>query len=220
MKTAPRSMLVLVLAGAALGAGSPRPAPLSLSQLRQAIREVSAGKEPDPRLPIDLSAYDFHWDLDPGGGLHVVVVGCDHHGYILTFNAAGSLAVAEKTHQIVSLQVCKLENQGIPELITDEVDLWGTGFVQRQFHLYKLSPTETKQIWTAVSFAFVPHDMPPVPPYTGYTRAYVRCDSSGFSEPPRLVYYLDKVDDKPRHHTSAFRLVGSKLVKYTGPSEP
>src|SRR5262245_621366 len=136
----------------------PGQSPLSLQQLEQGIDRFVAGQGQPSDLPFDISGYSSHWRVDPGGGRTVVVMSRNLNGYLLLFSHDGLLVATVATGEIVSIQVCDLDQDGVAEIILDEVKGRGTGLLMREFHLYRLSRTSVEDLWHGTSLSRIFHD--------------------------------------------------------------
>jgi len=189
--------------------------PLSLQQLEQGIDHFIAGQSQPADLPFDISGYSYHWRVDPGGGRIVVVMSCNLNGYLLLFSHDGLLVSTVATGEIASIQVCDLDQDGVGEVILDEVKGRGTGLLMREFHLYRLSRTGVEDLWHGTSFSRMFHDEGADKSYSSYERGSLRY-SPGGSDGPRahLVHRVSSDDGKGRRKVRevSLELRGGKVV--------
>ena len=69
-----------------------------------------------------------------------------------SFAEDGSSITTLETGEILWLQLFDLNEDGIAELITEEVEGRGTGILTKIFRLYVVSPVSLKKAWEAESF--------------------------------------------------------------------
>jgi hypothetical protein len=190
--------------------------PMSLQDLERAIdRFRSNGGQPSD-IPIDLSGYSHHWSFEPGGGLTVVAISCNLNGYLLAFSRDGLLASSAPTGEVVSAQVCDLDEDGNAEIVLDEVKARGTGMLTREFHLYQVAGSSVKDLWHGTSFSHLYHEEGSGRSYSSFARGTIRCDPSGGGRSSARLVYATETDNgkgKRQRKESALEMRGGKVVE-------
>ena len=162
--------------------------PITLDDARTILKSPDSAKRVGN---IDLAAFNFSREVEIGGGIRVIVISTNHEGGLAAFREDGTLIQTLKTDEITWLQLFDLNEDGISEIVTEEVNGWGTGVLRKSFNLYIFSRSAIKKAWQADSYILeaVPKratDAPTVNIRTGY----VRFDASGFGEPAKMTYVL------------------------------
>jgi hypothetical protein len=209
-------LLVLLLATGWTGAAEAQQGKrFTLDQLRRALQNLRADQPKGGPPPIDLAGYSFHWELRLGDTGTLVVISRNLGGYVLTFAPQGALKGLQATDEIVSMQLCELDDDGVPELITDEIVGRGTGILSREFRVYRVSATPIRRLWNAPSFEYLEQSRPGEKAYFSTVRAFLRCDPSGGGDRPQLDYRREENDGrgKVRRFQTLLELRGSRLVE-------
>jgi len=102
--------------------------------------------------PIDVRGYNFHWQLEPGGGTKVVIVSRNLGGSLLVFSENGALLVERECDEVTSVQWVDLDADGEPEWITEEIDGRGTGLLVKVFKVYRHAGDGIQLLWTGLSY--------------------------------------------------------------------
>jgi hypothetical protein len=113
------------------------------------------------------------------------------------------------THEIISAQIIDLDDDGVDERVTDEVDGRGTGVLERTFRIYRSSSSGVDQIWQGASY------LRQAPNEVHFTEklGLVHFDRSGAGEPARLVHAI--LQDG-RWTTTTWQMLNGKLMRTTG----
>jgi hypothetical protein len=203
--------------GKAGAAGSEEADVLRLSALEEAVRVwQSTGKTP-PGLPIDLAGFNFLWQASTGDGSRVVAVSKVHGGYLALFGEGGDLLDLVETGEIYySVLLCDLDQDAVAEVIIDEVKGFGTGYLDRDFHVYKRISDALVEIGTRTSYRSRMLYEPSDEPRREITRGYVRCDPGDGMQPRGLAYVVEQTDEgkSPRVvRRSQLQAEGGKLTE-------
>ncbi|MFL6232994.1 MAG: hypothetical protein ACJ76N_07660 [Thermoanaerobaculia bacterium] len=177
----------------AAGAKPKERSQITLGALQGALADLRASRPvPEPLRPL-LTGYQFHWVLELGGGLHLVVISRNLGGALLAFRPDGSLRARKDTQEITWLQLFDFDEDGRAEIILDEIDGRGTAILLRNFHIYRLKDNSIVQVWEGTSY----HRKEPPPrgehPATfELARAFIRCEPSGAGIPEtRLLHVIE-----------------------------
>jgi len=169
--------------------------PTDLDSVRAAVARAHPYTESVaivPELQLDLSGYLQHWEGDMGGGLQVMVVSRARgvRSHLLVFSRERKLvARRELGAEIHSLLPCDLDEDGILELVVDELDGWGTGILERTFRAYRISQGIT-QIWSSVSLSV--HDPAGEEAAEEIRRGFLRCEAVGRTPPYTRLLYIEE----------------------------
>jgi hypothetical protein len=151
--------MVLVLAAPPwreAAASTERGSALSLSDVETAVHAWRTTGETPPGFPLDLAGLNFQWQASPGDGSRVVAISKVHGGYLALFDEEGSLLDLLETGEIYySVLLCDLDQDAIAEVITDEVEGFGTGYLDRKFHIYKRQSDSLVDLGTRTSYRSV-----------------------------------------------------------------
>ena len=142
---------------------------------------------------LTLQGCNAHWELRVGSQLTILAVACREGGGLAIFPADGRLSSTHVTGELVTAQLIDIDEDGTPELLTDEVSGSGTGLMMRDYHLYQLAGASINDLWHGLS----------VSRETRWTAAggttqsseetgFVRFEPSGGGSPARLVHMVTK----------------------------
>ena len=149
---------------------------------------------PESRLKIgdiDLTAFDFARELEIGHGIRVIAISTNDGGGLAAFRSDGSSIETFKTEKITWLQLFDLNEDGVSEIVTEEVDGRGTGVLQKSFNLYGVSTDEVKKLWHAESYSLDANFTATNGKASPREQiGYLRFDPGGFGLPPRMAYLL------------------------------
>jgi len=164
------------------------PGSATLDGARTILRAPDSGKKIGD---IDLTGFGFAREMEIGSGIRVIAISTNDSGGLAAFRNDGSLIQTLKTDKITWLQMFDLNEDGVSEIVTEEVNGRGTGLLQKSFNLYAVSPQEIRKVWHAESYSLdaIPKEVgskPSVKEKIGY----LRFDPSGFGRPARMTYLL------------------------------
>jgi hypothetical protein len=188
-----------------------------LADLEEAVRAwQSTGRTP-PGLPIDLAGFNFLWQASPGDGSRVAAISKVHGGYLALFGEGGDLLDLRETGEIYySMLLCDLDQDSVAEVITDEVRGFGTGYLNREFRIYKRMSDSLVEAGTRTSYSLRLVYEGEGDPRPEIIRGYVRCDPGDGMQPMGLAYIVEQADDgeSPRViRRSQLRIEGRKLTE-------
>jgi hypothetical protein len=108
---------------------------LTLSVARSELRLVEAGhREIGERIGgILLDGYNFSREISAGKAGTVLVISTNGGGGILLFRPDESYAATKAVSQPTSIQVFDLDDDGVPEVVLDEVNGRGTGLLNENY---------------------------------------------------------------------------------------
>jgi hypothetical protein len=101
----------------------------------------------------DLFGWNFRGSKADELSCRVVAISCNLRGNLLLFNAKGGYLCRLSCGQIYSVRLEDIDKDGIPELLTQELEGRGTGILILHYHLYKLTSTAIIPVWSAVSYS-------------------------------------------------------------------
>ena len=136
--------------------------------------------------PIALSGYSFHREVEIGKGLRAIVISRNLGGGLLVFGADGVLAEAEETEEITWIQLFDLDEDGVSEIVTEEIGGRGTGVLDKHFSVYRCTPQSIKRVWTGESYS----RRSPKPERFEETNGFLRFDASGGGMNARLMHLV------------------------------
>jgi hypothetical protein len=176
---------------------------LTLEQARRSLAQRVKGEAASIGL-MNLEAFNFSWDLGIGRGLTVLAISCDLKGGLVAFRDDGSLIASEPAGEITSVQLFDLNEDGIAEVVTEEVAGRGTGVLMKNFCLYSVTTETIKKLWSGESyFRSVPLKEERV--------GFVRFDPSGGGRPRAQLVHLVRTD-RGRFDRRVLEMIG-QLVR-------
>jgi len=195
----PIYLLAFLLSGPSAALGGAERADDKTSFTRAALEEAiqawrRTGKTPSG-FPLDLAGFNFLWEASPGDGHRLAAIAKVHGGYLVLFDEAGELRDQHQTGEIYySVLLCDLDQDAVAEVILDEVEGFGTGYLRRSFHVYKISADEIVPLGARVSY-----QSRIVYGSTGdqrreILRGSIRCDPGDGMQPRGLAYLLERTD--------------------------
>lgn len=177
-------------------------------------REMLAG----PRMPkelgsISLRAFDFWRELEIGKGIEVLAISCDRGGGLAAFRPDGSNIGTVPTGKIIWLQLFDLNEDGVSEVITEEVEGEGTGILMKAFSVYMITPKAIKKVWKGESYlAETIASSSKVLALKVAKQGFVRFDESGGGRKARMTYVLTS-PTSPRIEVTVFEMNGEVISK-------
>lgn len=103
-------------------------------------------------LAAAAAGYGSHWEVSSlGGGLKVALASRGREDSILLTRANGSLIARKDVGEITWVQLFDFDGDGLAEIVTEQVDGYGTGILIKTFYVYRASGTGLAQIWTGLS---------------------------------------------------------------------
>lgn len=190
------SVLAVTASSPAGPAGSEETQGLTVAELEDGVRAWRrTGKTPEG-FPVDLAGFNFLWQASPGDGSRVAAISKVHGGYLALFGEAGDLLDLLETGEIYySVLLCDLDQDAVAEVITDEVKGFGTGYFDRDFHVYKSSSDSLIELGTRTSYRSRMVYKPDGDPSPEIIRGYVRCDPGDGMQPKGLAYVVEQTDE-------------------------
>jgi hypothetical protein len=160
---------------------------------------------------ISFAGFSWYREVEVGGGYRVLVISCKHGGGLMVFGPSLRLTSSMKTDDIKSVTLLDLDEDGISEVLTDEVEGEGTGILLGQFVVYRVSPGPIRRLWDGVSL-YQASSWDPKAGFTGGIRreGFVRFDPSGGGVPARLLHVTCEGGNSPCKERS-FELRGGVI---------
>lgn len=208
--TRPRALLLTLFAGLSLAAMK---ADLPGPNLNAARQILSGNKLPRRLGAISLVGFDFWRDLDVGSGIHVLVISCNRSGGLAAYRPDGSEIAALATGEITWIGLFDLNEDGISEVITEEVDAEGTGLLMKSYSLYTVSLKRINRVWKGDSYVYESGSV-----ISGRGRnaiekvGFLRFDPSGAGEKAKMTYVLTTGTEKTFQKT-VFEMNGDTLSR-------
>jgi hypothetical protein len=191
------TLLVLMVLSSTRAQDAARAPTLTIDQARQMIGHTSAT---GTLGTIDIHGLNYSRELDLGHGVRVIVLSKNLSGGIAAFSPNGLLENSITTNEITWAQLFDLNDDGVSELVTEEIEGRGTGILVKNFSLYVIGPGGIKQAWKRVSYrreaAWKPEGATEKPTETQY---FLRFDQAGAGYPSRMTYL------EPLNHSGQFR---------------
>lgn len=170
-------------------------------------RDVLAHRTPGAAIgSIQLVGYNFDREMDIGGGLRVIAISCNLTGGIAVFRTDGTAVATLPTKEITSVQLIDLDEDGVSEVVTEEIDGRGTGVLEKTFRVYRIDGSGVREVWSGESY--VRHA--PDEHHIEETMGFIRFDESGAGRKARLTHLI--LD--PSHHEkeTSFEWTNGRLV--------
>lgn len=213
--------LSLVLAFPALdevaAVGSTKGGGFRISDLEEGVRVWRSAGKPPSGFPIELAGFNFLWQASPGDGSQLVVISRVHGGYLILFDEQGNLLDLIETGEIYySILLCDLDQDAVAEVITDEKQGFGTGYLNREFHIYKRVGDALVELGTRTSYRSWFVYEPNAPPRREVLHGHIRCDPGDGMQPRGIAYIIEQTAEgrNPRViGRSQLRAEGGKLTE-------
>jgi len=167
-----------------------------LSDLEAGVRAWQRTGETPPGLPVDLAGFNFLWQASPGDGSRVAAISKVHGGYLALFGEGGDLLELFETDEIYySVLLCDLDQDGVAEVVTDEVKGFGTSYLDRDFHVYKRASDSLVELGSRTSYRSRMVYRENEEPRRELIRGYVRCDPGDGMQPRGLAYIVEQSNE-------------------------
>jgi hypothetical protein len=180
-------------------------APLTLERARQLLERRTASAVG----PVTLNGYNFHREVEIGNGLRVIVISRNLGGGLLVFDANGANVSAKQTKEITWVQLFDLDEDGVAEVVTEEIEGRGTGVLEKRFHIYRFAANGIESVWTGESYS----RHAPTPEAIEETTSFIRFDMSGAGRSARLTHLVFDVAGRRREATFEWRDGGLQAVR-------
>lgn len=182
---------VLILALAVYGCdharkSAPTPRSARATQLDEARAKLDRGDAEGAIGNITLAGYSFSREVGVGAGKRVIVISCNLAGGIALYDRNGSLVSTTRTQEITSLQVVDVDEDGVADLLTEEIDGRGTGVLLKSFRLYRVETDAVRQVWQGESYNRRENERGRVRELIGF----LRFDPSGGGRNARLTHLM------------------------------
>jgi hypothetical protein len=189
----------------------------TIRSVETAIARFLENEPVDRRFRELLAGYSAHLVFRLGTGESVVLITGNLHGTLLRADGKERIIQSVESAEIVSWSFCDLDENGIAELITDEIDGRGTGELIRNYHLYLLSPAISRTEWDAPSVVRISNDGEPKAWEADEVSGAVRCEPSGSGRSWAELWTTTVMRRSGRvdYEVRTFRLAGEKVVETT-----
>jgi hypothetical protein len=105
---------------------------------------------PPPMALKDIGPTE-HLELSLGAAFTLVLIREPHRTQSLLFDQpSGRFLHGEASPEINSVALADLDGDGVQEVLVDRTDGWGTGVLERRFHLFRVSRSGWKELWSGV----------------------------------------------------------------------
>jgi hypothetical protein len=197
---------VFIVTASVCSGGREMEAPLSSSAAsvppsaaRPSLQEARAALEVRTHTEvgaISLNGYSFHREILLGHGMRVIAISRNLGGGLLFFQGEACVAT-RSTSEITWLQVFDVDEDGVAELITEEIDDRGTGVMRKSFYIYRIVTDRVETLWKGSSY-----DRETLADGTVVEReSFLRFDASGAGRNTRVTH-LSLASDGDRHEVS------------------
>lgn len=176
---------------------APADAPLTLERARQLLETRTA-----PAVgSIALNGYSFHREIGIGKGVRVIVISRNLGGGLLVFDANGANVSTKQTNEITWIQLFDLDEDGVAEIVTEEIESRGTGVLEKRFHVYRFATGRIESVWVGESYS----RHAPTPEAIEETMGFIRFDPSGAGRNARLTHVVLDGAGQQRRATFGWR---------------
>jgi hypothetical protein len=178
---------------------------VTIDLVRRAL-ETPHGHEPSiPGISLDLSGYNFHWEIGLGNDYRIILLSKHLSGAIFFFDQEGQLSTQQETSEIVSATTFDFDQDGLAEVILDQVDGRGTGLFEKRYHAYKFSSGRILHLWSGISYSrrMLPESLTKEPLLYEIVYGFIRADQPGGGRrSSRLMYWSEtrRGEDPPELH--------------------
>ena len=171
-------------------------------------RDVLARRRSDGVIGnIPLAGFNFDREMEIGDGLHVIVISCNLEGGLAVFRRDGTALATQRTKEITAVQLVDLDEDGVSEVVTEEIDGRGTGVLEKTFRVYRIDGSGVQELWSGESY--VRHA--PDEQHVEETVGFIRFDASGAGKNARLTHVL--IDPSHHERIMTFEWTDGHLVK-------
>lgn len=149
-----------------------------------------------------------------------IVVSRHLGGDLLAFQENGSLVAHKAVNETTWLHLFDFDEDGVAEVVTEQVDGRGTGVLLKSYYVYRVSPREIVELWKNLSYRHALIESREQPGATSLEthRGYLRCEPSGSGrQKPGLLYLVEVRRGEESHRTrrQAFVLEGDSFAETT-----
>lgn len=207
MMRATFALLLLFLANSlvVIAQDSQGPPIITIDQARQALRDSSSN---ETLGGISLQSLDWSREVDLGRGIRVIALSKNWSGALVLFSPNGRLESSVTTNEITSLQCFDLNQDGVSELVTEEVEGRGTGILVKAFKMYTRSAQGLEKVWERRSYSReAPWDPNSSTRKVRETLYFLRFDSAGAGASARMTY-LEPSSQSGQYRRSVYTMEG------------
>jgi hypothetical protein len=131
-------------------------------------------------------------------------------GGLAAFRSDGSALATRPTREITWVQLFDIDEDGISEVVTEEVDGRGTGVLQKTFRVYRVNAEEIREMWSGESLTRHAPDERHIEQSVGF----LRFDGGGAGRNARLTHLLIDVSQNAsqtiyEYHNGALQRVAA-----------
>ncbi|MFI5091299.1 MAG: hypothetical protein ACHP7P_14715 [Terriglobales bacterium] len=201
---------------------------LSVTPVRAALIDARAGnREHAISLGIDLAGFNWFQEVDigqpavpsgaePVGSTTVFLVSRHLSGEIFVFGPDGRIASRRAINEPVTYQPIDLDDDGVMELMVEEIDDWGNGPVyETGYHIYGGLTEGVRQLWSAPAVWLWSKPNP------DYGRGLLRFEWRWHHRGPLVLYFADGVKGgKKLVRREAWEYLNGKFTRTRFPRGP
>lgn len=160
---------------------------------------------------ITLEGLNYSREIGLGQGLRVIVLSKNTGGGLLLFSPSGVLQNSIATGEITWIQLFDLNDDGISEVVTEEVEGRGTGILVKNFKLYTVADGRIEQIWKHLSYRRESSWNPASPQQNvNEMQCFLRFDAAGGGSASRMTY-LEPLKNGAQFRKSEYVMSGSTI---------
>jgi hypothetical protein len=152
----------------------------------EAAQRILANRTESTVGSISLDGYSFHRVVELGRGLRIVVISRNLGGGLLLFDSTGAHIATKATNEIRWLQLFDIDEDGLSELMTEEIDGRGTGILETSYCLYRFAPERVEPLWHGESYS----RLAPTPGLVEEHLGFIRFDPSASGRHARLTHVI------------------------------
>jgi len=141
---------------------------------------------------ISLAGFSFSRELEIGAGFRVIVISSNLIGGLTIFRNDGAMVAAHPTREITWVQLFDLDEDGVSEVVTEEIDGRGTGVLKKTFRVYRVMPNNVAEIWSGQSF----RRRAPDENHVEESNGFLRFDRGGGGRNTRLTLLIIDASNK------------------------
>lgn len=183
---------------------------------------VWSGAAGPPRPASEPGGYGLHWEVSLGQDLKAVLTSRGREGGILLTRADGSLIKRKDVGEITWVQLFDFDGDGQAEIVTEQVEGYGTGILIKSFSVYRASTTGLAQIWTGLSSSHKKLEEPAKSGASAFEeqRGFLRFDPPGGGRREATLLHLVEISrpgQAMRTEKHAFRFIDGSFQPIDGP---
>jgi hypothetical protein len=177
----------------------------------QAREILSRGSSTEAVGTINLQGLNYYRELEIGHDFRVIAVSKNLAGGLILFSQDGLMTNSLATDEITSIQVFDLNDDGVSEIVTEEVEARGTGILIKNFKLYAVDSSGIRQLWQRRSYTRQsPLNSRRSTQEVHETQYFIRFDPSGAGSPSRITY-LEPLNQSGQFRKTEYVMTGTTI---------